>query len=786
LTTQVRPGEGFELLSLKLKKFMNYKKTTTFNFNTPYVVVTGPTGAGKTTILDALTFALYGRSSRLDIPTTKIEDICKKGGRVRCEFRTGHNLIQLERGRDNKGKSYLQLWINKKRYPGTIIEINEKLCSTILGMNYQAFINSTIIRQEEMKSLGSKSPVNRMKTLQNLFRLNIFEKAVELSNQELNLVIQEKRHLEGILQSKEEEFSRHGEIKKQLQDISPQRNELEKKIKDALNILNELLLEEEDMKKKNEKYQIAIERKNEAQNEIERVQIEREKAEKKLMIFKKVKKSYHELEKQLLEFQDIEDNIKSLKHQRDQHKLIQNHIHQLTRDLENQIKTIDEDLKQKKSRISSEKERIDNLKEIVDHLEAFAILNQEGRLLERIDRISLEKTWNLEDSFVLELDEEQKKSRSSLNSTLKEKDKISKDSFVLSEIKQNIIELEKEFSNIKEKKITLMKEKEYIINKEKKELENIGFSEKKLKLLKDLIEKEKTQEKIQIEFKKIETEFKNLEDPSTAINLLNEELQKKEEQLILLKDKLKDYSSFKEQFDQIFKKIIDQRNLNVKISNEIATLEERKNNLIQELEKLKLIEMEIKEIKAQLIKSQEMEDVYDKLKNDIFHTRGAPFYAIDRILPRLSQRASLILAELTDNRFSNIQLQRVESGRKGLGFEIQVYTQDGYRDVATFSGGEKTQINAALRLAISEEISVISGQGDKPEIYKKTLFIDEGDLGSLDTIQAQQAFVRKLFQLTRHFKIILITHLTNVADQFQHTITISRDSNGRSINESEL
>jgi len=81
---------------------------------------------------------------------------------------------------------------------------------------------------------------------------------------------------------------------------------------------------------------------------------------------------------------------------------------------------------------------------------------------------------------------------------------------------------------------------------------------------------------------------------------------------------------------------------------------------------------------------------------------------------------------------------------------------------------------------------VISGQGDKPEIYKKTLFIDEGDLGSLDTIQAQQAFVRKLFQLTRHFKIILITHLTNVADQFQHTITISRDSNGRSINESEL
>jgi len=49
----------------------------------------------------------------------------------------------------------------------------------------------------------------------------------------------------------------------------------------------------------------------------------------------------------------------------------------------------------------------------------------------------------------------------------------------------------------------------------------------------------------------------------------------------------------------------------------------------------------------------------------------------------------------------------------------------------------------------------------------KTLFIDEGDLGSLDTEQSRRLFVRKLFSLGDLFeKVILITHITDIADEF--------------------
>ena len=55
-------------LSLKITAFGPYAKQTTLNFKEDLdgqdiFVVTGPTGAGKTTIFDAICYALYGETS---------------------------------------------------------------------------------------------------------------------------------------------------------------------------------------------------------------------------------------------------------------------------------------------------------------------------------------------------------------------------------------------------------------------------------------------------------------------------------------------------------------------------------------------------------------------------------------------------------------------------------------------------------------------------------------------------------------------------------------------------
>lgn len=161
------------------------------------------------------------------------------------------------------------------------------------------------------------------------------------------------------------------------------------------------------------------------------------------------------------------------------------------------------------------------------------------------------------------------------------------------------------------------------------------------------------------------------------------------------------------------------------------------------------------------------------LKDQVFHKKGVVMYAVDQLLPELEIEASKNLGDLTDARFSKIRLETYEEG-KGHGIRILVEGVDGkWHDVGEFSGGEKTQINAALRFAIARELASMPQVG-RTYGRMKTLFIDEGDLGSLDTETSRDLFVRKLFKMGEFFdKVILITHLTEVAEKFPGRIRVS-------------
>src|SRR5437899_11137524 len=141
-------------------------------------------------------------------------------------------------------------------------------------------------------------------------------------------------------------------------------------------------------------------------------------------------------------------------------------------------------------------------------------------------------------------------------------------------------------------------------------------------------------------------------------------------------------------------------------------------------------------------------------------------YAVHQLLPGLQVEASTNLGDLTDGRFSKIRLETYEEG-KGHGIRILVEGVDGlWHDVGEFSGGEKTQINAALRFAIARELASMPQVG-RTYARMKTLFIDEGDLGSLDTEISRELFVQKLLRMGEVFeKVILITHLAEIADRF--------------------
>lgn len=779
MNVQTRSDIGFDLLQINLYRFMNYMTPVTFNFNAPYIVIAGSTGSGKTTILEALTFTLFGRSSRLDLPMVKIEDICGKKGYVTCIFMSGKNRIRIKRGRDNQGKSYLELFINKERVVGKIPDLNEKIRSTILRMNYQAFINSTIIRQDEMKALGSKSSTKRLQTLQNLFRLDIFEKAINEAQNRLVAVLARRNTLEGQLQEKESRLNKLDKIEPELKAL---KTHLEVKRQDLQNLIQKIeKLEKEEVEKQNihERYQTLQSKVRDAQERLEGKEESLMALQTEMEKFKKIKKKLTEIQKQVEVMRKLKDEINSLESTKKEFELMEKHLKTLIKkkqELENSLKS---EMIEKRKKMKNERERINNLDTTIDHETAFKLLNQEGRLLERIQRISKEKTWNLHEKLIQEIHEEQVQAREDLRKLSDKKEKITKDSFVLSEKRERVSEMEEEIKVLNDRLKTDMDINEGEIQVEKKKLEQLGFSQAKQQHLDTLRSKFEINKELEINYKKLKQEFEEKTDPVGQIKVIRDENKELTSEIKRIKDKLKDYPKFKQEYEKLISSLNKKRKEERSLNDIVVRTDQQIKGIAQEIVELKKLKPEIIMLKADLKTLIKEEDILQKLKTEVFHTTGAPFYAITKILPRLGRRASLILSELTNQRFSHIQLQKVEKG-KGMGFEIILKVPDGFRDIATFSGGERTQINAALRLAISEEISALEHHGLR-DFDKKTLFIDEGDLGALDTLEAQSAFVKKLFSLSNQFKIILITHIQEIADQFPHSINITRDSYGRSI-----
>jgi hypothetical protein len=167
------------------------------------------------------------------------------------------------------------------------------------------------------------------------------------------------------------------------------------------------------------------------------------------------------------------------------------------------------------------------------------------------------------------------------------------------------------------------------------------------------------------------------------------------------------------------------------------------------------------------IKINEIEkdiDIIDIIITKVLHGSGVPLYVVSTIMAVVAIRASEILNYMSDGQMMEIKFETIEEGRgRSYGIEIHV---DG-KLASSFSGGERTQINAAIRFAIAEKMSEMSASNAK----MKTLFIDEGDMGSLDKESALQKFLESIYNLGKYFdKIVIISHIEGVPEAFNGKI----------------
>ncbi len=735
-------------------------------------VIVGKTGSGKTSLLDAITFALYKRTSRTDLPNVKIDDICQPGGYVRITFAQERDQYEVVRGLTSSGDSYITLKRNGLPISGSIPELDAKV-QEIIGLDYVGFRNSTFVRQDEMKELGAQSGADRLEIFQKLFRLEVFEKAQNIVAEKVNGI---RLKIEGVTSELTVRMEQQAKLPEKQEELTAMKKEVEGK-KARLGELQRAITEKEGLlaklKSEHEKFVEMRTKASEMSRAVAEMGAKIAKAREDNQKAMELKQSIAQLGEGTSGYESMQSKWDVLKEK--ERKTTE--LRERMQIYENQKRTIADEHQHEVERLSSlisaQEERLGKITTDIGKDEAFSLLRKEGALGERITRIEKEIEWlSGRDELIASLARERETSKNELNILSSQASRINADSFILSELQSQMVRIKGDMEREEEAYRVKHGEIDARIKEIQAEVDSAGFRVSEQEQLRELGQKLEDLRRKKTELEQKRNELDRIGDVSKLIEDLTTQKGQKGVELEQLQQSLKLLEVSESNYEVAECELRELQERMRGIEAIIHGKEGEARRLGTEIADLQAISQQIESLETTLKGLRESAEVLTLLKDKIFHKKGIVMYAIEQLLPQLARETSSNLSDLTDGRFNNVRIVPYEENSR-YGVRIDVGGAEGeFHDVQEFSGGEKTQINAALRFAIAKELASMPQVG-RTFGRMKTLFIDEGDLGSLDTEVSRGLFVKKLFDMGEFFdKVILITHLTEVADRFPSKIRV--------------
>ena len=229
-------------------------------------LIIGHNGAGKSTILDALCFALFGKPFRKINKPGLLNSINQSDGVVEVEFSIGRKQYKVIRGiKPNIFEIYCNgVMVNQD---AKVKDYQEQLEKFILKLNFKSFTQVVILGSASFVPFMQLSPGDRRTIIEDLLDINIFSSmngivkekmsiikdestknkyAMELTSEKIKLqkqnIEEHKKHSAGEIEKKRTEIESSEKQIKQLTDdielIQKHVNALLKKIADEKSINN--------------------------------------------------------------------------------------------------------------------------------------------------------------------------------------------------------------------------------------------------------------------------------------------------------------------------------------------------------------------------------------------------------------------------------------------------------------------------------------------------------------------------------------------------------------------
>lgn len=252
------------------------------NFPEGFIAIVGPKGAGKSSLIDAMEFALFGseafteykRIIRDGMPSAEVELTVEEVGKTyrirRGLTRTAHGIAQ--------DSSKLSIVVDNKILTRSKAKDLDKDVKTLLKVDRKLLEYTVLTRQEELKALLNMTPKERKNVIDTLLGLDAFEKAWE----ELGGIIRGK---EGYLKNLEETAAKYDlealsqEYNKTIDKIDIKNREMEnlkRRLKEEKEKLEKLRQEIQKMEEEAKKY---FQLKQEIQRQKEQLANEKQRME---------------------------------------------------------------------------------------------------------------------------------------------------------------------------------------------------------------------------------------------------------------------------------------------------------------------------------------------------------------------------------------------------------------------------------------------------------------------------------------------------------------------------
>ncbi|MCL5019346.1 MAG: SMC family ATPase, partial [Patescibacteria group bacterium] len=323
-------------VSLNLSNFTSYGENPPELDFTKFklAAISGLNGAGKSSLLDAITWCIWG-TSRAGDSADELIHLGSEKMQVQFIFELDGHLFTVKRQRIKKGggSTSLELWSNSHNLTeGTIKATQQKIIDT-LHLNFETFTNSAYLRQGHADEFTTKGPSDRKRILADILGLNQYdlleEKAKEKSKEaqtKLSALEYQLIEIEAEISLKDEREKKLSQIQQEERQIKQQLQEVEEKIKSIEKKRQEVHTTVKQMEQQKEVFlqfkkelmqlQTQIELKKQAQKEYQEILLQKEQIEEnyqKLLKYQEQKKILDSKRTELIAVKDelvvLEKNI---------------------------------------------------------------------------------------------------------------------------------------------------------------------------------------------------------------------------------------------------------------------------------------------------------------------------------------------------------------------------------------------------------------------------------------------------------------------------------------------